>query len=99
MANGNGETIMKFWPILIVAFGLAVSWGSSQTQLSALAQEVDNLKKADVRHDAKEAADSTEVQVLKANQQTIKEDIRDIKETQKEQSKKLNEILAELKKD
>lgn len=97
MANGNGETIMKIWPILVVALGLAVSWGTSQTQLSVLADEVESLKKSDTLHNAKEARDSTEVEVLKANQQSIKEDIKEIKEAQKEQDKKLDQILRELR--
>ena len=71
MANGNGETIMKIWPILVVALGLAATYGSSQTQLNTLADEVETLKESDVSHNAKEAKDTTEVEVLKANQEAL----------------------------
>lgn len=97
MANGNGETIMKIWPIAVVALGLAVTWGTSQTQLSVLAEEVKELQEDQAKHDAKEARDSTEVEVLKANQRAIKEDVEEIKEIQKEQDKKLDQILDELR--
>ena len=99
MANGNGETIMKVWPILVVALGLAATYGSSQTQLNTLADEVETLKESDNKHNAKEAKDSTEVEVLKANQEAIKDDIEEIKEVQKDQDKKLDKILDEIRKE
>lgn len=99
MANGNGETIMKVWPILVVALGLAATYGSSQTQLNTLADEVETLKESDTKHNAKEAKDSTEVEVLKANQEAIKDDIEEIKEVQKDQDKKLDKILDEIRKE
>ena len=97
MSESNGETLRRWLPALFVAFGLAVSWGSIQTQLSVMAEEVSELKEEDADHNTRERVDKAELAAVKATQQSIKEDVEEIKETQKEQDKKLDKILDELR--
>lgn len=100
--NMNGETIRRWLPAILVAMGLAVSWGSIQTQLDVMADEVSELKSDDRDHDTVDAETAVEIEVLKTNQEVIKEDVEDIKEEQrafkKETNEKLNQILDELRK-
>ena len=101
MGNGDidvsTETVRRWLPTLVVAFGLAVSWGTMQTQLDVLADEVKELNNEDTEHNRRERAVDKEVAALKANQEAIKEDVGEIKERQKEQDKKLDKILEELR--
>ena len=94
--------VRRWLPAILVAFGLAVSWGSFQTQLDVMAEEVAELKSGDRGHDATDAQTQIEIEVLKTNQKAIKEDVEDIKQEQrefkKETNEKLNEILDELRK-
>ena len=96
--NMNGETLRKWLPAIIVAMGLAASWGTFQTQLDVMADEVAELKEDANDHDTREANQTVEVEVLKANQESIKDDVAEIKESVKEQDKKLDKILDELRK-
>lgn len=96
--NMNGETVRRWLPAMIVGFGLAVSWGSFQTQLDVMADEVSELKADNSEHDNREADQNVQVEVLKTNQESIKSDIEEIKEAVKEQDKKLDKILDELRK-
>ena len=100
MGNGdmNGETVRRWLPTILVAFGLAVTWGSTTTQLDVLAEEVAALKEEDVKHDARERDVDKEVAALAANQKAIKEDVEEIKERVKDQDKKLDKILEEIRK-
>ena len=100
MGNGdmNGEAIRKWLPTFLVALGLAVTWGSTQTQLDVLADEVQELNDENDTHNQRERGVDREVAALKANQEAIKEDVEEIKETQKEQDKKLDKILEEIRK-
>ncbi len=92
------DSLRRWLPVIIVAGGLAVSWGTFQTQLTVLADEVTELRTADANSGRREAQDKAEVAELKANQRAIKEDIQEIKENQKEQGQKLDKILEELRK-
>lgn len=92
------ETVRRWMPTLVVAFGLAVSWGTMQTQLDVLAEEVQELSDENNVHNQRERTVDKEVAALKANQEAIKEDVGEIKEAQKEQDKKLDKILEELRK-
>lgn len=85
-------------PVVILVCGLAVSWGTFQTQLSVLADDVTELKNEDNAHDKRAAVDKAELIAVKANQQAIKEDVEEIKERLKEQNQKLDKILDELRK-
>ena len=100
MGNGdmNGETIRRWLPTILVALGLAVTWGSTTTQLDVLAQEVEALKAEDYDHNQRERDIDKEVAALAANQKAIKEDVEEIKERVKEQDKKLDKILEEIRK-
>lgn len=82
MANGNGEAIRSWWPVIIVLAGMAIAWGSMQSQVQVLAEEVKELSDADKAHDAKEAEGTTKVEVLTTKQNAILEDVNEIKETQ-----------------
>ena len=82
MPNGNGETIRSWWPVIIVLAGMAIAWGSMQSQVQVLADEGKELSDADKKHDAKEARDTTKVEVLSTKQEAILEDVKEIKETQ-----------------
>ena len=101
MGNGDTdvstETVRRWLPTLVVAFGLAVSWGTMQTQLDVLADEVKELNDENDVHNQRERGVDREVAALKANQEAIKEDVGEIKERQKEQDKKLDKILEELR--
>lgn len=94
----NGETLRRWLPTMIVALGLAVSWGSTRTQLDVLAEEVDALAAEDTAHNQRERDIDREVAALAANQEAIKEDVEEIKEVQKDQDKKLDKILEEIRK-
>lgn len=96
MANGNGETIRAWWPALVMMMGLAVTWGSLQTQVSANEQAVNELKKEDAADDANRTTDKVKIEVLATKQSAILEDVQEIKESQKEQSKKLDAIIDKL---
>lgn len=101
MGNGDPdvstETVRRWLPTLVVAFGLAVSWGTMQTQLDVLAEEVKELNAEDSAHNRRDNDSNREVAELKATQRAIKEDVEEIKERQKEQNKKLDQILNELR--
>lgn len=92
------ESLRRWMPVLVLACGLAVSWGSFQTQLNVLADEVVELKVEDKDHNDQQVVDQAELAALKANQKAIKEDVQEIKEAQKEQNQKLDKILEELRK-
>jgi len=91
------ESLRRWMPVLVLACGLAVSWGSFQTQLNVLADEVVELKVEDKDHNDQQVVDQAELAALKANQKAIKEDVQEIKEAQKEQNQKLDKILEELR--
>ena len=74
------------------------AWGTFQTQLDVMADEVADLKEQSSEHDSREANQNVEVEVLKTNQESIKDDVAEIKESVKEQDKKLDKILDELRK-
>lgn len=98
MTAEDGTDVIRRWiPTLIVALGLAVSWGATQSKLDVLADEVASLDAENASHNAREVQDGKEVAELKANQRAIKEDVEEIKERQKEQDKKLDKILEELR--
>lgn len=97
MANGEMDSFRRWVPVIVLVCGLAVSWGTFQTQLSVLADDVTELKEEDDAHNDREALDKAELAAVKANQQAIKEDVKEIKERQKDQDKKLDKILDELR--
>jgi hypothetical protein len=83
VANDNKEGIHLWWPVIVVLTSMAIAWGSMQSQVQVLADEVKELSEEEKKHDAKEAADSTKVEVLTTKQEAILEDVGEIKETQK----------------
>jgi len=87
MANGRG--IMYYWPVIFLAVTTLVSGGGLLTQVNALADDVEKME-------AKEADLENKVTTLATKQDAIKEDIDEIKEEQKEQSRKLDRILEKL---
>lgn len=100
-AQESTEMVRRWLPALLVAFGLAASWGSFQTQLDVMADEIADIKAKGAGRDDKDSASEVQVEVLKSNQQAIKDDIEEIKkdqkEFQKETNKKLDEILKEIR--
>lgn len=92
MANGNGETIKGWWPVLVMITGLAVTWGSLQSQVQVLAEEVKELKVEDTRAGVEESENKVKVEVLATKQQAILDDVKEIKDEQKEQGEQLDRI-------
>ena len=91
-------SLLRGWiPLIVILASLAVAWGSMQTQLDVLADEVEELSDEDSEHNRREAVVDREVAALRANQEAIKEDVKEIKERQKDQDKKLDKILDELR--
>lgn len=96
MANGNGEMVKQWWPMILFFLGLAVTWGSSQSQLQALADDVAEIKKeAGADHSASNR-DRVKVKALETRQEAILQDVQEIKESQKDQSRKLDRIIEKL---
>ena len=96
MANGNGEMVKQWWPMILFFLGLAVTWGSSQSQLQALAEDVAEIKADDNTAHAESRRDQLKVKALETRQEAILQDVQEIKESQKEQSKKLDRIIQKL---
>ena len=92
------DSLRRWMPVIVLVCGLAVTWGSVQTQLNVMAQEVVELRGEDKDQKNQEVIDQAEISALKATQRAIKEDVEDIKEAQKEQNQKLDKILEELRK-
>ena len=92
MGNGNGETVRAWWPLLAALLACAVTWGSMQSQLAALADEVDEQHQEDVRATQAENANKVKVEVLATKQQAILDDVKEIKDEQKEQGEQLDRI-------
>jgi len=96
VANGNGDTIRSWWPVLVMMMGLAVTWGSLQTRVNANEKAVNDIQKEDAADDAQRTTDKVKIEVLATKQSAILEDVQEIKETQKDQSKKLDAIINKL---
>lgn len=72
--------------------GLAVTWGSLQSQVQVLAEEVKELKVEDTRAGVEESENKVKVEVLATKQQAILDDVKEIKDEQKEQGEQLDRI-------
>lgn len=96
MANGNGDTLRAWWPILVVVAAGFISWGTLQTQVTALADDVEKIEKDQSEDTRQSVTERLKVRSLEERQQTIQRDVEQIKEVQKEQSKKLDAILEKL---
>lgn len=96
MANGNGDILRAWWPILIVAAGGLVSWGTLQSQVSEVKKDVTKIEAEQAEDTRENVTERLKVRSLEERQQTIQRDVAEIKEEQKEQSKKLDAILEKL---
>ena len=96
MANGNGDAIKGWMPVIVVLCGLAVTWGSLQTQVSANEDAIKEIEAEDKVDDADNEKDKIKIEVLATKQSAILDDVGEIKEEQKEQGKKLDKILEKL---
>lgn len=96
MANGNGDSVRAWFPLIAMMLGLAVTWGSLQTQVNANEEAVKKLEEKDDSDDVKHTQDKVKIEVLATKQSAILEDVQEIKEVQKDQSKKLDAIIDKL---
>ena len=88
----NGDALRNWWPILTVAAAMLISWGSTQNQLAAMAEDIEEQKVEDARSAAAETATKVKVEVLATKQQVILDDVQEIKEEQKQQGRQLDRI-------
>ena len=96
MANGNVEHIRNWLPLVAMMCGLAVTWGSLQTQVSAHEDDLEELRANEKVHDDKETVDTIKIEVLSTKQTAILDDVAEIKGQLKEQDKKLDKIIDKL---
>lgn len=96
MANGNGEALKSWYPLIAMLIGLAVTWGSLQTQVNAIEEAVKELKETREVANQSATTEKIRVEVLATKQTAILDDVKEIKETQKDQGKKLDQIINKL---
>ena len=96
MANGNGDVLRQWWPMIAAAFLVAVSWGTMQSQVNTLAEEVTEVKKIEADQQRQDVTERLKVRSLEERQKSIQDDVEEIKQEQKEQGKKLDKILEKL---
>lgn len=96
MSNGNGETIKNWLPLVAMMCGLAVTWGSLQSQVSAHEDKIDKIEKKEAADTRETNLDRLKVAEVATRQEAIQDDVDDIKATLKEQDKKLDKIIEKL---
>lgn len=96
MANGNGLTFREWVPTLALIIPVAVAWGIMQASVTSLAEDVKKIEKEQTEDTRETVSERLKVRTLEERQQTIQRDVSEIKEEQKEQSKKLDAILEKL---
>ena len=96
MPNGNMETFRQWLPVMVIMGSIAVGWGSMNTKIDALADEVEHVKKDQSIGDRDDVTDRLKVKEVATRQEAILQDVAEVKEQLKEQDKKLDKIIEKL---
>lgn len=91
-----GDTLLRYWPILVVASGLVASGSVSQFQISANAEEIDDLSESVDENE--DAIDLIQRQLIQRQGQ-VEIRTQRIEIEQQQQGETLDEILRLLQRE
>ena len=86
------NAFIRYWQIIVVMVTLGVGWGTTKSELTAVADELEEQKEETKA--SKEAAQDVKLTVAK-----IEKDIEYIKDNQEKQDQKLDRIIQKLDED
>ena len=96
----NGDDVrngvIRYWQVFTVIGVFLVGWGTLKTEVSGLQQAVADEKQTAREQTEKQNNVEKSIVRIETKQERIRQDVDEIKESQKAQSKKLDEILRKL---
>lgn len=87
----NGDEIKSWIPLMVMLLGLAVTWGSLQTQVSAQEDRINKIEDTEGEKNRTRNTDRLKVAEVATRQEAIQDDVKEIKQ-------KVEQILEKLDK-
>ncbi len=88
--------VVRYWQIIVAATLIISAAAVNQFQTAALADEVKEIERKVEKIDEEEQLAKLKIVAIEKDVEATKNDVKEIKEEQKEQGKKLDRILEKL---
>lgn len=96
METSKENPIVRYWQLIVVMVPLVFGGGSLYFQVNAMADELADAKAEEERKEVRRDITERKLTAIDERQKALTEDVQELKDSVKEQDKKLDKIIEKL---